>query len=181
MVGEHFKRIKISTLIIWMGGNCEPNIELYREDMCEWFLLICFTHTDKFFNTDKILTITCLKINVWQNIRFWRSLVLQNIYNLHPFFIFASPQQKEDNYSIAFIQLYNFIRPLYLAYSYEETKGSQHKVLASALKDTSFHLNATVWRVKREVNYLQIWSSPLFFLLRLYFTYGRVKRLSHDI
>ena len=70
--------------------------------------------------------------------------------------IFASPQRKEDNFSIAFIQLYNFIRPLYLAYSYEEAKGSQHKVLASALKDTSFHLNNTVWRVKREVNYLQI-------------------------
>ena len=66
---------------------------------------------------------------------------------------FDSPQQKKDNLSIAFIQLYNFIRPLYLAYSYEEAKGSQHKVLASALKDTSFHLNNTVWRVRREVSH----------------------------
>ena len=53
---------------------------------------------------------------------------------------------------MAFIQLYNFIRPLYLAYSYEEAKGSQHKVLASVLKDTSFHLNNTVGRVRREVS-----------------------------
>ena len=71
------------------------------------------------------------------------------------FLFFISPQQKKDNFSIAFIQLYNFIRPLYLAYSCEEAKGSQHKVLASALKDTSFHLNNTVWRVRREVSYLQ--------------------------
>ncbi|PFX32623.1 hypothetical protein AWC38_SpisGene2555 [Stylophora pistillata] len=59
--------------------------------------------------------------------------------------------QKKDNLSIAFMQVYNFIHPLYLAYSYEEVKGSQHKVLASALKDTSFHLNNTVWRVRREI------------------------------
>lgn len=59
--------------------------------------------------------------------------------------------QKKDNLSIAFIQLYNFIRPLYLAYSCEEAKGSQHKVLARVLKDTSFHLNNTVWRLRREI------------------------------
>ncbi|PFX11257.1 hypothetical protein AWC38_SpisGene25130 [Stylophora pistillata] len=59
--------------------------------------------------------------------------------------------EKNDNLSIAFIQLYNFIHPLYLAYSYEEAKGSQHKVLASALRDTSFHLNTTVWGVRREI------------------------------
>ena len=70
------------------------------------------------------------------------------------FWIFASLQQKKDNFSIAFIQLYNFIRPLYLAYSYEEAKGSQRNVSASALKDTSFHLNNTVWRVRHEVSYL---------------------------
>ncbi|PFX32620.1 hypothetical protein AWC38_SpisGene2556 [Stylophora pistillata] len=63
----------------------------------------------------------------------------------------SSSLQKKDNLSIAFMQLYNFIHPLYLAYSYEEVKGSQHKVLASALKDTSFHLNNTVWRVRREI------------------------------
>ncbi|PFX32622.1 hypothetical protein AWC38_SpisGene2554 [Stylophora pistillata] len=62
----------------------------------------------------------------------------------------SSDLQKKDNFSIAFMHLYNFIHPLYLAYSYEEAKGSQHKVLASALKDTSFHLNTTVWRVRRE-------------------------------
>ena len=55
------------------------------------------------------------------------------------FLFYNSSQQKKENFSIAFIQLYNFIRPFYLAYSYEEAKGSQHKVLASALKDTSFH------------------------------------------
>ena len=76
------------------------------------------------------------------------------------FWIFASLQQKKDNFSIAFIQLHNFIRPLYLAYSYEEAKGSQHKVLASALKDTSFHLNNTVWRVRHEVSYLQPYLFP---------------------
>lgn len=63
----------------------------------------------------------------------------------------SSNLQKKDNFSIAFIQLYNFIRPLYLAYSYEEAKGSQRNVSASALKDTSFHLNNTVWRVRHEI------------------------------
>ena len=76
------------------------------------------------------------------------------------FWILASLQQKKDNFSIAFIQLYNFIHPLYLAYSYEEAKGSQRNVLASALKDTSFHLNNTVWRVRREVSNLQPYLFP---------------------
>ncbi|PFX32617.1 hypothetical protein AWC38_SpisGene2553 [Stylophora pistillata] len=61
----------------------------------------------------------------------------------------SSNLQKKENLTIAFIQLYNFIHPLYLAYSYEEAKGSQHKELASALKETSFHLNTTVWRIKK--------------------------------
>ncbi|PFX32621.1 hypothetical protein AWC38_SpisGene2557 [Stylophora pistillata] len=63
----------------------------------------------------------------------------------------SSSLQKKDNLSIAFMQLHNFIHPLYLAYSIEEVKGSQHKVLASALRDTSFHLNNTVWRVRRAI------------------------------
>ena len=96
------------------------------------------------------------------------------------FLHYNSPQQKKDNFSIAFIQLYNFIRPLYLAYSCEEAKGSQHKVLASALKDTSFHLNNTVWRVRREVSYLQNWTLPheetdILMSLRFYFTNGKRK------
>lgn len=65
--------------------------------------------------------------------------------------ICSSNMKKSDRLSIALIQLHNFIRPLYLAYSLEESKGSQHKSLARALWDTSSLLNYTVQSVKTEI------------------------------
>ena len=44
-----------------------------------------------------------------------------------------------------------FVSALYMAYSYEQTQGSQHIQLAQLLEDTSFYLNSTVTTLRHEV------------------------------
>ena len=122
---------------------------------------------DTFNNTFFFISITA-KVSAF----FFLNIIILIFYSMT---VIISSRKKKTN------ELdHNFIRPLYLAYSYEEAKGSQHKVLASALKDTSFHLNNTVWRVRREVSYLQNWTLPheetdILMSLRFYFTNGKRK------
>ncbi|XP_022779018.1 uncharacterized protein LOC111320634 [Stylophora pistillata] len=63
---------------------------------------------------------------------------------------------RKDNLSIAYTKLSTFVFPLSLAYSYEETKGNQHSLLAKVLKDTSHWLNSTYLAIYHNVSGLPL-------------------------
>ena len=76
-------------------------------------------------------------------------------------------QQLKEKLSIAYLKLLNYVSPLYMAYSYEEAQGPQHKVLAYVLRETSFYLNSTVNTLRHEVTNHHIVFKNAFFIINL--------------
>ena len=64
---------------------------------------------------------------------------------------FLSYQQLKDKLTIAYKKLFTFRSPLYMAFSYEENQGPQHRPLAQGIKDTSYYLNGTTVLLSRMV------------------------------
>ena len=56
-----------------------------------------------------------------------------------------------DKLAIAYKKLFVLRSPLYMAFSYEETQGTQHRLLAQVLRSTSSYVNGSTVLLYRMV------------------------------
>ena len=65
-------------------------------------------------------------------------------FDTHSYFFLSYHQLKDvDKLAIAYKKLFVLRSPLYMAFSYEESQGTQHRILAQVLRSTSSYVNGS--------------------------------------
>ena len=77
-----------------------------------------------------------------------RSVSYEFPFDVHVLLLY---QQLKQKLTIAYKKLFTFRGPLYMAFSYEENQGPQHRPLAQKIMDISYYLNGTTVTLSRMV------------------------------